>query len=90
MSSTSLQKWRTLCEVPRRVHRHILLRLFAAVGSAMASRKMVSDAATDPSTLVAIAFALSVAVYICANISGGHINPTVTFGTRLAATSASP
>ncbi|GFY92329.1 tonoplast intrinsic protein 5;1 [Actinidia rufa] len=58
--------------------------VFAAVGSAMASRKMVPDAATDPSTLVAIAianaFALSVAVYISANISGGHVNPAVTFG----------
>ena len=46
--------------------------------------KMVPDATTDPSTLVAIAmanaFALSVAVYISANISGGHVNPAVTFG----------
>ncbi|KAA8539796.1 hypothetical protein F0562_026488 [Nyssa sinensis] len=45
---------------------------------------MMPDATTDPSCLVAVAvstaFALSVAVYIAANISGGHVNPAVTFG----------
>ncbi|CAL5404845.1 unnamed protein product [Camellia sinensis] len=60
------------------------LYVFAAVGSAMASRKMMPDAATDPSALVAVAiasaFAFSVAVYVAANISGGHVNPAVTFG----------
>ncbi|KAL7001731.1 hypothetical protein U1Q18_002879 [Sarracenia purpurea var. burkii] len=67
--------------------------VFAAVGSAMSSSefsssstswKMAIDAATDPSSLVAVAIAsvlaLSVAVYISANISGGHVNPAVTFG----------
>ncbi|XP_028097719.1 probable aquaporin TIP-type RB7-5A [Camellia sinensis] len=53
------------------------LYVFAAVGSAMASRKMMPDAATDPSALVAVAvasaFAFSVAVYAAANISGGHL-----------------
>lgn len=42
------------------------------------------DAASDSSCLAAIAvanaFALSVAVYIAAKISGGHVNPAVTFG----------
>ncbi|CAK9181530.1 unnamed protein product [Ilex paraguariensis] len=58
--------------------------IFAAVGSSMSSRKMMADATLDPSGLVAIAiasaFALSVAVFISANVSGGHVNPAVTFG----------
>lgn len=45
---------------------------------------MMPDAASNSSGLVAIAvanaFALSVAVYIAYNISGGHVNPAVTFG----------
>lgn len=45
---------------------------------------MTSDAALDAPGLVAIAvahaFALFVAVSIGANISGGHVNPAVTFG----------
>lgn len=44
----------------------------------------MSDIGSDPSSLVAIAianaFALSTAVYIAGNISGGHVNPAVTFG----------
>lgn len=46
--------------------------------------KMVPDAAVDSSSLIvnamANAFSLAVAVYISANISGGHVNPAVTFG----------
>lgn len=46
--------------------------------------KVTSDAALDPAGLVAVAvahaFALFVGVAIAANISGGHLNPAVTFG----------
>ncbi|KAL3735888.1 hypothetical protein ACJRO7_024932 [Eucalyptus globulus] len=64
-----------------------LLFVFAGVGSAIAYGKLTSDAALDPSGLVAIAighaFALFVAVAVGANISGGHVNPAVTFGLAL-------
>jgi aquaporin TIP len=46
--------------------------------------KLTSDGALDPAGLVAIAiahaFALFVGVAVAANISGGHLNPAVTFG----------
>ncbi|THG19132.1 hypothetical protein TEA_028844 [Camellia sinensis var. sinensis] len=49
----------------------------------MSPRKMMSDVATYPYVLVAVAvanvFVLSVTVCAAANISGGHVNPTVTF-----------
>ncbi|KAE9585883.1 hypothetical protein Lal_00009909 [Lupinus albus] len=61
-----------------------LLFVFAGVGSAIAYGKLTSDAALDPAGLVAVAiahaFALFVAVSVGANISGGHVNPAVTFG----------
>ncbi|GAA0168368.1 hypothetical protein Leryth_027482 [Lithospermum erythrorhizon] len=61
-----------------------LMFVFAGVGSAIAFNKVTLDAALDPSGLVAIAichaFALFVAVAVGANISGGHVNPAVTFG----------
>ncbi|KAG6430056.1 hypothetical protein SASPL_108117 [Salvia splendens] len=61
-----------------------LLFVFAGVGSAIAYNKVTADAALDPAGLVAVAvahgFALFVAVSIGANISGGHVNPAVTFG----------
>ncbi|KAK9716355.1 hypothetical protein RND81_06G227900 [Saponaria officinalis] len=61
-----------------------LLFVFAGVGSAIAYGKVTSDAPLDPSGLVAVAvahaFALFVGVSIAANISGGHLNPAVTFG----------
>lgn len=44
----------------------------------------MGDAASDPSGLlgnaIATAFSLGVAVYISASVSGGHVNPAVTFG----------
>ncbi|WCJ40820.1 tonoplast intrinsic protein 2 2 [Euphorbia peplus] len=61
-----------------------LLFVFAGVGSAIAYDKLTSGAALDPAGLVAVAichgFALFVAVSVGANISGGHVNPAVTFG----------
>ncbi|XP_062153982.1 aquaporin TIP2-1 [Alnus glutinosa] len=64
-----------------------LLFVFAGVGSAIAYNKLTSNAAVDPAGLVAIAichgFALFVAVSVGANISGGHVNPAVTFGLAL-------
>ncbi|KAF8379211.1 hypothetical protein HHK36_028641 [Tetracentron sinense] len=61
-----------------------LLFVFAGVGSAIAFNKLTSNASLDPAGLVAIAiahaFALFVGVSMAANISGGHLNPAVTFG----------
>ncbi|XP_058723322.1 probable aquaporin TIP2-2 [Vicia villosa] len=61
-----------------------LIFVFAGVGSAIAYNELTSDAALDPAGLVAVAvahaFALFVGVSIAANISGGHLNPAVTFG----------
>ncbi|XP_054824681.1 probable aquaporin TIP2-2 [Prosopis cineraria] len=61
-----------------------LLFVFAGVGSAIAYGELTADAALDAPGLVAVAvahaFALFVGVAVAANISGGHLNPAVTFG----------
>lgn len=53
----------------------------------MYADKITSSGALDPAGLVGVAvchgFALFVAVSIGANISGGHVNPAVTFGLLL-------
>ncbi|XP_057514094.1 aquaporin TIP1-1-like [Actinidia eriantha] len=61
-----------------------LIFVFAGQGSGMAFDKLNPGASATPSGLVAAAvahaFALFVAVSVGANISGGHVNPAVTFG----------
>lgn len=61
-----------------------LIFVFAGEGSGMAFNKLTNNAANTPSGLIAAAiahaFALFVAVSVGANISGGHVNPAVTFG----------
>ncbi|KAL2933409.1 Aquaporin TIP1-1 [Bienertia sinuspersici] len=61
-----------------------LIFVFAGQGSGMAFAKLTAGAANTPAGLVAAsiahAFALFVAVAVGANISGGHVNPAVTFG----------
>lgn len=62
----------------------MLLFVFAGSGSGMAFCKLTNGAAATPAGLIsasiAHAFALFVAVSVGANISGGHVNPAVTFG----------
>ncbi|KAK2658140.1 hypothetical protein Ddye_011192 [Dipteronia dyeriana] len=61
-----------------------LIFVFAGEGSGMAFNKLTENGATTPAGLVAAAlahgFGLFVAVSVGANISGGHVNPAVTFG----------
>ncbi|CAI9785912.1 unnamed protein product [Fraxinus pennsylvanica] len=61
-----------------------LIFVFAGEGSGMAYNKLTGNAPSSPAGLVsaavAHAFGLFVAVSISANISGGHVNPAVTFG----------
>ncbi|GLT34307.1 hypothetical protein SLA2020_088300 [Shorea laevis] len=61
-----------------------LIFVFAGEGSGMAFNKLTNNGSTTPSGLVqaslAHGFGLFVAVSIAANISGGHVNPAVTFG----------
>lgn len=63
------------------------LFVFAGVGSAIAYNKLTVDSPLSPTGLVAVAvchaFGLFVAVSVGANISGGHVNPAVTFGLAL-------
>lgn len=61
-----------------------LIFVFAGSGSSIAYNKLTNDGAATPAGLIAAAiahaFALFVAVSVSANISGGHVNPAVTFG----------
>ncbi|XP_059463469.1 aquaporin TIP1-1-like [Corylus avellana] len=61
-----------------------LIFVFAGQGSGMAFNKLTDDGSTTPAGLVAAAlahaFGLFVAVSVSANISGGQVNPAVTFG----------
>lgn len=62
----------------------VLIFVFAGQGSGMAFGKLTHGGPTTPSGLVAAALShglgLFVAVAISANVSGGHVNPAVTFG----------
>ncbi|XP_015077577.1 aquaporin TIP1-3-like [Solanum pennellii] len=62
----------------------MLIFVFAGSGSGMAFSKLTNGGAATPAGLIsasiAHAFALFVAVSVGANISGGHVNPAVTFG----------
>ncbi|GKU91885.1 hypothetical protein SLEP1_g5695 [Rubroshorea leprosula] len=62
----------------------MLIFVFAGEGSGMAFNKLTDNGSATPTGLVAAslahAFALFVAVSVGANISGGHVNPAVTFG----------
>lgn len=61
-----------------------LIFVTAGQGSGMAFGKLTHGGATTPAGLVSAALAhglgLFVAVAVSANISGGHVNPAVTFG----------
>lgn len=64
-----------------------LIFVFAGQGSGMAFAKLTSDGPSTPAGLIAASlahgFGLFVAVSVGANISGGHVNPAVTFGAFL-------
>lgn len=61
-----------------------IIFVFAGEGSILAFAKLTHNASTTPAGLVLEALAhgigLFVAVAVSANISGGHVNPAVTFG----------
>jgi len=61
-----------------------LIFVFAGEGSVIAFAKLTGDGSTTPAGLVAEALAhgigLFIGVAVSFNISGGHVNPAVTFG----------
>ncbi|KAF1860727.1 hypothetical protein Lal_00000140 [Lupinus albus] len=62
----------------------MLIFVFAGQGSGMAYSKLTNNGPATPEGLIVAslshAFGLFVAVSVGANISGGHVNPAVTFG----------
>lgn len=64
-----------------------LIFVFAGQGSGLAFSKLTHNSPTTPAGLIiasiAHGFALFVGVSTAANISGGHLNPAVTFGALL-------
>ncbi|KAL2485638.1 Aquaporin TIP1-1 [Abeliophyllum distichum] len=60
-----------------------LIFVFAGEGSSIAYNKLTRYGPSSPTGIVAAAianaFGLFVAISVAANISGGHVNPTVTF-----------
>lgn len=58
--------------------------LSTTVTMCSSSGKMLPDASMEPSSLVVVAlcnaFSLASVIHISTNISGGHVNPAVTFG----------
>lgn len=61
-----------------------LIFVFAGEGSVMAFNKLTDDGSSTPAGIImaslAYGFGLFIGVAISANISGGHVNPAVTFG----------
>ncbi|KAJ4746743.1 Tonoplast intrinsic protein 2 [Rhynchospora pubera] len=61
--------------------------VFTAVGSAISARMLTPDVTSDASSLIATAvaqgFALFVAIFMAVDVSGGHVNPAVTFAFAL-------
>ncbi|KAJ0047673.1 probable aquaporin TIP3-2 [Pistacia vera] len=64
-----------------------LIFVFAGEGSILALDKVYKATTTTPSDLVAIALAHALALFAAVsasiNISGGHVNPAITFGALL-------